>query len=230
LANGSGLVGRNLLKHLMTAIVQRDGKSNSGTFRRSVSVNDFYWGDDNFAYPMGHIQNTGGLLQDVIYAEAAPILSVLAKVMPGFGLKQLAMNSIGWWAQTEVLPDSNNRVRIENGKLYLDYKPNNLEANDRLIYRWKDVLKAADKTADKRSVAYPHGEAPIQVVAHQCGTCRFGEDPATSVLDPNCRTHELENLYVVDSSFFPSMSSMGPALTVIANALRVGDHLVERLK
>ncbi|MGJ3253133.1 MAG: GMC family oxidoreductase, partial [Elainellaceae cyanobacterium] len=76
---------------------------------------------------------------------------------------------------------------------------------------------------------HPRGEAPLQVVAHQCGTCRMGTDPATSVLDLNCRTHDIENLYVVDSSFFPSCSSIGPALTVIANALRVGDRLIERL-
>ncbi|MGL5083611.1 MAG: GMC oxidoreductase [Microcoleaceae cyanobacterium] len=229
LANGSDQVGRNLMKHLMTTIVQRDGTPNSGTFRKSISVNDFYWGDADFPYPMGHVQNTGGLLQDVIFAEAPPLLSVLAKVMPEFGLKQLAMRSIGWWVQTEVLPDHNNRVRVEPAKLCLDYTPNNLEAHDRLIYRWKEVLKAVDKTIEQRSAVYPHGEAPIQVVAHQCGTCRFGDNPETSVLDQNCRAHEIDNLYVVDSSFFPSSSGVGPALTVIANALRVGDHLIERL-
>lgn len=231
LANGSDQVGRNLMKHQMTTVVQLSTTANSGTFPRSVSVNDFYWGSDKYQYPMGHIYNTGGLLQDVIFAEQPPLLSVLAKVLPGAGLKQLAMRSIGWWAQTGVLPDPKNRVRLQGPKLRLEYTPNNTEAHDRLVYRWIDVLQAVEKSTKgfQRGFAHPRGEAPLQVVAHQCGTCRFGSDPATSVLDLNCRTHELDNLYVVDSSFFPSCAGVSPALTVIANALRVGEHLMERL-
>ncbi len=227
LANSSGLVGRNLMKSLITAVVQLEKNTNSGKFPRSVSVNDFYWGDDNFEYPMGHIHNTGGLLQDIIFAESPPLMSVLAKVLPGFGLKQLALRSIGWWVQTETLPDENNQVKVLKDKIHLHYTPNNLEAHDRLIYRWIDVLRAVD---NQRGKVYPRGEVPIQVVAYQSGTCRFGEDPNTSVLDSNCRSHDIDNLYVVDSSFFPSSSGVTPALTIIANALRVGEHLAERLK
>ncbi len=234
LANSSQQVGRNLMKHLMTTIVQPSPKPNSGNFLRSVSVNDFYWGDENFAYPMGHIENTGGLLQDVTFAESPPILSVLAKVMPGFGLKQLALRSIGWWLHSEVVPDPNNRVEVKGDKLFFNYTPNNWEAHDRLVHRWMDVLKLVDKAVGnsvlKRGNVYPRGEVPIEVVANQCGTCRFGEDPKTSVLDINCRTHDVDNLYVVDSSFFPSSSAVTPALTIIANALRVGEHLKERLQ
>ncbi len=221
LANASGQVGCNLMKHQMTAIVQRS-TPNSGTFPRSVSVNDFYWGTDDFPYPMGHLENTGGLLQDVIFAESPPVLSVLAKLMPGFGLEQLAKRSIGWWAQTEVLPDPNNRVRLDGKKLYIDYQANNMEAHDRLIYRWIEILKA---TETQRSGVYPKGEAPIQVMAHQVGTCRMGLDPATSVLDIHCKAHDVDNLYVVDGSFFPSLAGVSPALTIMANALRVGEHL-----
>ncbi|MBF2021551.1 MAG: GMC family oxidoreductase [Hydrococcus sp. C42_A2020_068] len=227
LANSSDLVGRNLMKHLMTVILQQSPQPNSGLFQRTLYINDFYWGDDNFNYPMGHIQNSGGILQDVIFSESPPILSVAAKLMPGFGLKQLAKRSLGWWLQTEDLPNPNNRVTIKGYKLYLDYTPNNLEAHDRLLYRWQEVLKATDKQS--RGI-HPYGSIPIQVVAHQCGTCRFGKDPKSSVLDLNCRTHDLDNLYVVDSSFFPSNAAVSPALTVIANALRVGEHLIERLK
>lgn len=231
LANSSDQVGRNLMKSLMTAAVQLRTKPNSGTFQRSVYVNDFYWGDADFPYPMGHIQNTGGLLTDVIFAEAPPMFSGLAKFMPGFGLKQLATHSIGWWLQTEDLPDANNRVRVEGHKLFIDYKPNNLEAHDRLVYRWTDILKAIEKDLDgfQRGVIHPRGAIPIQVMANQCGTCRFGDDPQTSVLDRNCRTHDVDNLYVVDGSFFPSNASVSPALTIMANALRVGDYLVGQL-
>lgn len=221
LANASGQVGRNLMKHQMTAIVQRSSP-NSGTFLRNVSVNDFYWGKDDFPYPMGHIENTGGLLQDVIFAESPPVLSVLAKLMPGFGLEQLAKRSIGWWVQTPILPDPDNRVRLNGKKICIDYQANNTEAHERLVYGWTEVLKA---TETQRSGVYPKGEAPIQVVAHQVGTCRMGLDPATSVLDVNCKAHHVDNLYVVDGSFFPSLPGVSPALTIMANALRVGDHL-----
>jgi choline dehydrogenase-like flavoprotein len=146
--------------------------------------------------------------------------------MPNFGLKQMATHSIGWWVQTEDLPDPNNRVRFENNKLHLSYTPNNTEAHQRLVYRWTEVLKSTER---QRGALHPSGEIPLQVVAHQSGTCRFGSDPTTSVLDLHCRAHDVDNLYVVDSSFFPSSSSVSPALTVIANALRVADHLIARL-
>ncbi len=231
LANSSGLVGRNLMKSLMTVVVQLSTKPNSGAFQKTVGINDFYWGDADFPYPMGHIQNSGGLLTDVIFAEAPPMFSVLAKFMPGFGLKQLATHSIGWWAQTEDLPDPNNRVSVDGNKLSITYTPNNSEAHDRLVYRWIEVLKTVEKRLDgfQRGFMHPRGEIPIQVMANQCGTCRFGKDPVISVLDPNCRAHDLDNLYVVDGSFFPSNASVSPALTIMANALRVGDRLLERL-
>ncbi|MBD2326171.1 GMC family oxidoreductase [Alkalinema sp. FACHB-956] len=232
LANSSGLVGRNLMKSLMTVVVQLSTQTNSGAFPKTVCVNDFYGSDRDFPYPMGHIQNAGGLLTDIIFAEAPPMFSVLAKFLPGFGLKQLATRSIGWWAQTEDLPDSNNRVHLDGNKLTIDYTPNNIEAHDRLIYRWTDVLKTVEKELDgfQRGFIHPRGEIPIQVMANQCGTCRFGTDPQTSVLDLNCRSHDIDNLYVVDSSFFPSNASVSPALTIIANALRVGDHLIEQMQ
>ncbi len=236
LANRSDQVGRNLMKHLMTVIVERGAAKNSGTFSPSVSINDFYWGDSIYKYPMGHIENSGGLLQDIVFAESPPLLSVLARLLPGAGLKKLATSSIGWWAQTGVLPKPENRIYWQQGrskkKLRYEFTPNNLEAHDRLVYRWMGVLKSLEKTAlgMRQSTVYPRGEAPLPVVGYQCGTCRMGTDASNSVLDINCRTHEIDNLYIVDSSFFPSCASVSPALTVMANALRVGDHLIDRLK
>lgn len=232
LANSSGLVGRNFMKHLITAVVQISPTPNPSSYQKTIGVNDYYWGDAAFPYPMGHIQNTGNVLQEMIPAEAPPLLSLLSRLVPGAGLRQLATHSTGWWLQTEDLPDLDNRVRIVGNKLHVDYTPNNAEAHDRLIYRWTDVLKAIDKTSENAAIRrgiYPRSEASIQVVANQCGTCRFGEDPKSSVLDLNCRTHDIDNLYVVDSSFFPSNAGVSPALTIMANALRVGDHLLERM-
>ncbi|HEY9639106.1 MAG TPA: GMC family oxidoreductase [Coleofasciculaceae cyanobacterium] len=232
LANSSNQVGRNFMKHVITAMVQLSPTPNPAVFQKTICVNDFYWGEPEYPYPMGHIQNTGNVLQEMIPTEAPPLLSLLSRLMPGFGLRQLATHSIGWWLQSEDLPDANNRVRIAGQKLHLDYTANNVEAHDRLIYRWTEVLKAVDQAAEhsvfQRGI-YPRSDSPIQVVANQCGTCRFGEDPQTSVLDLNCRTHDIDNLYVVDGSFFPSTAGVSPALTIMANALRVGDHLIERL-
>ncbi len=239
LANKSDQLGRNLMKHLMTVIVKRGETANDGMFPASVSINDFYWNDANYSeyqYPMGHIENSGGLFQDIIFAESPPLLSVLARLTPSYALQRLAVRSIGWWAQTGVLPDPNNRIYLQPGrkrtKLRYEFTPNNLEAHDRLVYRWMGVLKDSEKSGIglRQSNVYPRGESPTQVVGYQCGTARMGTDPTASVLDTNCRTHEINNLYVVDSSFFPSCASVGPALTIMANALRVGEHLVERLR
>lgn len=241
LANGSGMVGRNLMKHLMTVIVERADKENDGTFAPSVSVNDFYWGDRDYSsydFPMGHIENSGGLFQDILFAESPPLLSVLARFLPDAGLTKLAKQSIGWWAQTGTLPDPNNRVYWQTlsrygrpkKKLRYEFTPNNLEAHDRLVYRWMSVLKDMENTGRglRQSTVYPRSETPVEVTGYQCGTAKMGMNAETSVLDVNCRTHEIDNLYVVDSSFFPSCASVGPALTVMANALRVGEHIAQR--
>ncbi len=232
LANRSDQVGRNLMKQQLSVVVQLTASPNSGLFPRTVSINDFYWGDKDFPYPMGHVQNGGGVLQDVLFSEAPPLLSPFSRLMPNFGLRRLATHSIGWWLQTEDLPNPDNRVRFVGDRLRIEYETNNFEAHDRLVYRWIDTLKEVEESqpAMFSRTAHPRSDMPVQVVAHQCGTCRFGEDPETSVLDLNCRAHEIDNLYVVDSSFFPSNSSVSPALTVIANALRVGDHLIDRLR
>lgn len=231
IANSSDQVGRNLMKQQLSVVVQLMADANSGLFQRTVSVNDFYWGDKDYHYPMGHVQNSGGILQDVIFTEAPPVFSAVSRKMPSFGIRQLAVRSLGWWLQSEDLPNSNNRIRFVGDKLHIDYAPSNVEAHDRLVYRWIDVLKQVESLQPMmfNRVSHPRSDMPVPVVAHQCGTCRFGEDPKTSVLNLNCRAHEVDNLYVVDSSFFLSSASVSPALTVIANALRVGDHLIERL-
>lgn len=131
-------------------------------------------------------------------------------------------------ARTEDFPDPNNRVRVEGDRLYLDYKPNNTEASNRPIERWATVLKQVDRAEHLIPFSlYPRNTIPLQAVGHQCETCRFGEDSTTAVLNLNCRTHEIDNLYVVDGSFFPSSAAVNPTLTIIANALRVGDYLLK---
>jgi choline dehydrogenase-like flavoprotein len=231
LANSSDLVGRNLMKHLATALVAVHAEVNNANFQKTIAFNDFYWGDADFPYPMGMVQNTGNVLADMLPAESPPLIAPLVKLMPHFGLHEIAKRTTGWWLQTEDLPDHHNRVRVLSGDVHLDYTPNNTEAGDRLVHRWTEVLKAISRKATHVMPfsIYPRNQVPVQAVAHQCGTCRFGSDPKMSVLDLDCRTHDVDNLYVVDGSFFPSNSGVNPTLTIIANALRVADRLKERL-
>lgn len=232
LANRSDQVGRNFMKHLSTAIVALSNRPNTDTHQKTIGLNDYYWGEPDFPYPMGMVQNTGNVKAGMIPAEAPSLLAPYVKLAPEFVLEFFAQYTTGWWLQTEDLPDPNNRVRCSaDGKLYLEYTANNLEARDRLIYCWTSVLRAMDKSVKHVMPfrLYPRNLIPLAAVAHQCGTCRFGTDPETSVLDINCRTHEIDNLYVVDSSFFPSHAGVNPTLTIIANAIRVADHLIERL-
>ncbi|WP_019506118.1 GMC oxidoreductase [Pleurocapsa sp. PCC 7319] len=227
LANSSDQVGRNFMKHLATTIVALSDRQNETVYQKTIGLNDFYWGEPDFPYPMGMVQNTGNVKAGMIPAEAPPLLAPFVKFSPEKALEIVAQHSTGWWLQTEDLPDPNNRVRWAKDRVGLDYTPNNLEARDRLIHRWTETLKAITKST-KHVIPlgiYPRSYIPLSAVGHQCGTCRFGEDASTSVLNLDCRTHDVENLYVVDSSFFPSNSGVNPTLTIIANAIRVAEQL-----
>ncbi len=230
LANSSDQVGRNFMKHLTVALVALTTTPNPSVFQKTIGISDFYWGAPDFPYPLGLIQNTGNVLKDMIPAEAPALLAPLAKLAPGFALEEISQHSVGWWLQTEDLPDPANRVHWAGDRLQVDYTPNNVKARDHLFKLWVNILKGVDKLEHLLPFGiYPRTLIPLQAVGHQCGTCRFGEDPSTSVLNLNCRTHDLDNLYVVDGSFFPSSAAVNPTLTIIANALRVGDHLLEQL-
>jgi choline dehydrogenase-like flavoprotein len=151
---------------------------------------------------------------------------------PNWSLEEVARHAVDFWLSTEDLPRPGNRVTLaRDGNVVIDYTPTNDEAKDRLYHRLKEML--ADLGMHHGHLlphhAYVKNEIPVAGVAHQAGTCRFGNDPDSSVLNTECRAHELDNLYVVDTSFFPSIGAVNPALTAMANALRVGDHLLERL-
>ena len=233
LANGSDQVGRNLMKPQLTSIIQLAAEPNSGRYPRSLGITDYYWGDSNVNFPLGSIASGGGVLQDALFAESPPVLSLVTKLMPNFGLEQLAARSVAWWAMSAVLPDPHNRLTLRGNHLQIHYLPNNREAHDRLVYRWIDTLKLVENDPAchvvKPAPTHPRGEAPLTVMGSVCGTCRMGSNPATSVVDLNGRAHELSNLYIADASVFPSCPAVGIGLTVIANALRVGDHVLQAL-
>ncbi|MCP6758331.1 MAG: GMC family oxidoreductase [Fischerella sp. CENA71] len=228
LANSSDQVGRNLMKHQNGAIIGVSLKSNPTAFQKTLAINDFYWGDEDFDYPMGHVQLLGKVNADMIAQESPSVLGVSFRERNTF--EAIASRSVDWWLTAEDLPHSNNRVTLRGDSIQLHYTENNTEAYNRLLNRWIQVLKKIG--CGERIIPasfYFRKKLPLQGVAHQCGTCRFGEDPKTSVLDINCRTHDVDNLYVVDGSFFRSSAAVNPTLTIIANALRVGDHLIERM-
>jgi choline dehydrogenase-like flavoprotein len=227
LANSSGQVGRNFMYHQADAILAVSLKKTRGIYMKTVSVNDFYFGDRDYPFPMGNIQPLGSFHYEMIKAN----FPLMTKVIPDFALKLMALRAVPWWLTTEDLPDPNNRVSLVNGRIQIQYKPNNVDSFLRLRDKWIEILKQAGHAQHWVNLhAYFKKQVPLEGVGHQNGTCRFGTNPKDSVLDVNCRTHDIDNLYVVDGSFFPSCGAVNPCLTIIANALRVADHLLERLK
>lgn len=224
LANSSGLVGRNYMCHVNSMFLAISRHRNDTRFNKTLGLNDFYFEGEGRPYPLGHISLIGAIDANVLRAGAP-------RIVPGMTLELMAEHALPFWMTSEDLPRSDNRVRLgENGSIVLDYTPNNERAHKELAGELKKMLKHIEGEEHLLPLqAYVPGRIPLAGVAHQNGTLRFGEDPATSVLDLHCRTHDIDNLYVVDGSFFPSSSAVNPALTIIANALRVGDHLIERL-
>jgi choline dehydrogenase-like flavoprotein len=224
LANRSDQVGRNYMCHLNSMMLAISKCVNPTVFQKTLGLNDFYFGSEEWEYPMGHISFVGKTDANVL-AAGAP------RIVPGFTLDLMARHSLDFWLTSEDLPDPDNRVKLtKEGGIMLNYTANNVQSHQRLQAKLKSLLKHINCTEDLLHMnAYIGKRIPLAGVAHQNGTLRFGHDPKTSVLDMNCKAHDLDNLYVVDASFFPSSGAVNPALTIMANALRVGDHLLERL-
>jgi choline dehydrogenase-like flavoprotein len=225
LANSSGQVGRNYMFHNSQALLAISKEPNPTFFQKTLSLNDFYFGTKDFDYPMGNIQMIGKSQGEMFRGEK-PLETALA---PLGLLDEIANHAVDFWLSTEDLPDPNNRVTVDKqGKLTLTYTFNNQVPKQKLYEKLKSILNHLGMHPDYLIPrhAYLKSDIPLAGCAHQVGTCRFGKDPKTSVLDTNCKAHELNNLYVVDTSFFPSISAVNPSLTAIANALRVGDHLL----
>jgi choline dehydrogenase-like flavoprotein len=201
-------------------------------FQKTLGINDFYFASREWDYPMGHISFVGKTDANIL-AAGAP------KIVPNFTLDLMAKHSLDFWLTSEDLPDPENRVTLtDKGQIRLTYRPNNEEGHKRLQAKLKQLVRQlrcpmhGDKCLQDAlpMQAYIGKRIPLAGVAHQNGTARFGREPGSSVLDLNCRAHDVDNLYVVDGSFFPSSSAVNPALTIMANSLRVGDHLRERLR
>ena len=220
LANRSDQVGRNYMFHTNSVMIAVSTHKNPTKYQKTLAINDFYFNAPDSALPLGHIQLLGNVKKEMLKEEAP-------RFAPDFALDYLAEHSVGWWLTTEDLPSPDNRIVLnQNGDIAIHYKANNEEAHKRLLEKLKEILKTTDGHQHLfPNQTYLSQQIPIAGCAHQAGTLRFGTNPDTSVLDLGCKAHELDNLYVVDSSFFPAIGAVNPTLTIIANALRVAKAL-----
>ncbi len=228
LANGSDQVGRNYMRHNMSVVMALLKEPNHTVFQKTLAFSDFYFGADDWEYPLGLVQMCATSHGEQIRGEA-PLQSLMS-FLPEMPFRKMAEHSIDFWLQSEDLPRAENRILYKDGRVVLDIHEGNLEAAHRLRAKLQALtgpLGAFPKLVDRD--LYLGKNIPIGGTAHQAGTMRFGTDPASSVLDLDCKAHQLDNLYVVDASFFPSIGAVNPTLTIIANALRVADHVKQRL-
>jgi choline dehydrogenase-like flavoprotein len=179
-------------------------------------------------WPLGNIQMLGKSNAMAMKGEE-PKLTTLA---PRWSLDDVAEHAVDFWLTTEDVPKPDNRVTVDrDGHVHLAYTATNDAEADGLYHELRKILNhvglAQHHVLDKNF--YMSMDVAVAGVAHQAGTCRFGTDPATSVLDVNCKAHEVDNLYVADTSVFPSIGAVNPALTAMANAIRVGEHLLTRM-
>jgi len=221
LANSSGMVGRRYMAHLATMMEGfHPFRTNDTVFQKTVAINDYYFRGPESDYPLGHIQSQGrtyGIMAKVVGDHMIPGI-------PLWAYEAWVARGVDWLVMSEDLPDPNNRVTIsDDGRIRLKYRPSNVRAHEQLV---RETTRLLRKLGFWKVMKHSHGN---RNTTHQCGTLCFGTDPKTSVLDPFCRAHDVENLYVVDASFFPSSAAVNPALTIIAQALRVADHLKRAL-
>ena len=222
-ATAPASVGRHLMLHNNSALTAFSKIPNSTVFQKTLGVNDYYFGDGDVGVPPRR------------HADARPQRRRHHPPQRPNGeagdAEVLGQHSLDFWITTEDLADgrtgSSPRPTAASAS---STTPSNLEAHERLIGKFKGLLETMQCREDVVFAQhYLGGRLGINGVAHQNGTVRFGHDPTTSALDVNCRMHEVDNLYVVDASFFVSSSAVNPTLTIIANSLRVSDHLADRL-
>jgi len=225
IGNSSGLVGRNYMAHVTTmfsAYRWEDVEAGPHRFQKTIAVNDYYRANGSRPYPLGHIQSQGTIHPEMVWGGAPALLKLGLKIVVGTfpgSLKNWTDHSIQWLAMTEDLPLANNRVTVHGDRIRLDYRPSNMRAHREL----NQVLSGLLRELGFRWI-FPLSFG-LGNTTHQCGTLVFGRHARTSVLDPWCRSHDVDNLFVVDASFFPSSAAVNPGLTIVAQALRVADHI-----
>jgi len=226
LANSSGMVGTRYMAHLATMLQGVGWGTNADDFQKTVAINDFYLRGPDTTYPLGQIQSQGrtqaAMAKNV--GDSWVYKGIAMRHIPLWAYEAWVARATDWLAMTEDLPMPENRVALApDGRIVLDCRPNNRRAHERLVEELRRILARLGLWSPK---VFAH-TIGTRNTTHQCGTLCFGTDPRTSVLDPFCRTHDIDNLFVVDASFFPSSGAVNPGLTIVAQALRVADHLIE---
>jgi len=211
-ANSADVVGRYYMTHVNTALMSVGWNINPTQFQKTICINDYYFGDAEFKYPMGNIQSLGKLQSGMIVANQ----QFLPKSISGM----LAARSVDWWIMSEDLPERENRVVLQGSQIRLNYTENNPTGHKELVGRSLSLMRGS---GFKLNITK---HFPVSV-SHQCGTVRFGNDPTTAALNEYCRTYDHDNLFVVDSSFFPASGAVNPALTIAAMGIRVADHIAQ---
>jgi choline dehydrogenase-like flavoprotein len=212
LANSSDQVGRNFMNHNSAAMLAIDPRRrNSSVYQKTLSLNDYYLSDGKGGKPLGNVQLLGKINGDMLRANV--------KLVPRFALDYMASHSVDWYLMSEDLPDPESRITVDGTGIVLQWRRTNMESLDRLTKVMRENLRASgypivlSRPFDKRTPS------------HQCGTVRMGNEPATSPLDPWCRSYDHRNLFVVDGGFLPTSAAVNPALTIAAQALRVADYM-----
>jgi len=227
LANASGQVGRNYMRHNQSVLMAMMRERNDTIFQKTLALSDYYFSAPDYDYPLGLIQMCATTHAAQIKGEALP---EWLEWLPNTPFEAMARHTMDFWLSSEDLPLPENRIFYQDGRVMLDVRQTNMEAHRHLRRKLEQALEktgAHPKLVERQ--LYLGKNIPVSGTAHQAGTLRFGEDPAHSVLDLNCKAHDLDNLYVTDASFFPSIGAVNPTLTIIANALRVADHISRRL-
>lgn len=225
LANGSGQVGRNYMRHNQSILMALMRQPNDAVFQKTLALADFYFNGTKTGTPLGLVQMCAKVHPEQIVGEALPPwLHWLPRAPFGW----LARHAIDFWLSSEDLPRPGNRISYQNGKVRLELTETNMNEHRQLCREVQRAFAQGHKWGRDR-LAFFSMPIPLAGTAHQAGTLRFGTDRASSVLDLNCKAHELDNLYVTDAGFFPSIGAVNPTLTIIANALRVATHVRERL-
>jgi len=214
LANRSDQVGRNFMNHNCSAVLALHPLwRNDSVYQKTLMVNDYYLTGGPQGKPLGNIQLLGKISGTILAATTT---------LPRCVANWIARHSVDLYAMSEDLPNPESRVTLKQGQIVLDWKRSNWETHLALVAKLKAKLRQAgypvvlSRPFDRRTPS------------HQCGTARMGHDPATSVVDSFCRSHDHANLFITDASVLPTSAAVNPALTVAALAIRAAHHIAER--
>lgn len=210
LANSSDQVGRNFMNHNTTALLAIDPRAaNTAVYQKTLAFNDFYNADPETGHPLGNVQLLGHITGNILKAN-------LPSVVPLWMSRLIARYAYGWFLTSEDLPNPESRVMVRNGQIVMHWVRSNMKAHNELIKRSRAVMR---KAGFPIVLTHTFGR---KTTSHQCGTARLGNNPKTSVVSPNCQSHDISNLYITDASVLPTSAAVNPALTVTALALKAG--------